>query len=86
MTSTTPTKPTNLRAAQRGRAHGNRRHQDSSAQRPYRPASIHPTALAASCHAFAHSENSPPAACGGATPRWRNAASVAIRPRGVRCR
>ena len=76
----------NLRAAQCGCAHGNRRQQDGSAQRPYRPASIHPTALAASCHAFAHSENSPPAALRWRHPRWRNAASVAMRPRGVRCR
>lgn len=33
-----------------------------------------------------YSENSSPALRGGATPRWRNAASVAMRPRGVRCR
>ena len=32
------------------------------------------------------SSNNPPALLGGATPRCRYAASVAMRPRGVRCR
>ena len=43
---------------------------------------IHPRKLSSG----GYSSNSPPAACGGVTPKCRYAASVAIRPRGVRCK
>ena len=75
-----------LRTTQRHHPGEGSHHQHDSAQRNSKPAPIHRSALVAMRCAFRHSENSPPAALGGATPRCRNAASVAMRPRGVRCK